>query len=227
MMAFTGIGLYSPKQAEKLIGIDARIIRRWLLEDDSPVGPLWHPEPEALGAKDTLSFKDLLELQAVRAFRKFGVSMPTIRRALANLSEFYNRPYPLTNPRLATDGKSIFLETLADSGEECMADLAKRQSVFREVIKPSVIKSISYDASDNPICWRPDENDGSIIVDPARAFGKPLVLPSYMPTRTLYDALKAENGNAEAVARYYEITSDEVIRAANFEKRIAAGEVLH
>lgn len=58
MTAFTSIGLYSPKQAERLIGVEAEKIRRWLMPERSSKGPLWEPEPHALGAEDTLSFKD-------------------------------------------------------------------------------------------------------------------------------------------------------------------------
>lgn len=65
MTAFTNIGLYIPKQAERLIGVEAEKIRRWLMPARLPKGPLWEPEPQALGAENTLSFKDLLELRAV------------------------------------------------------------------------------------------------------------------------------------------------------------------
>ncbi|KFF48787.1 hypothetical protein GY26_12345 [Gammaproteobacteria bacterium MFB021] len=227
MASLTGIGLYSPKQAAALTGIDSRTLRRWLLCDDHTHAPLWHPEPEAEGATDALSFRDLLEAKAVWALKQQGVSLPTIRRALENLKSHYRVDYPLTNPRLATDGKDVFIQTLDASGEEWLSDLAKRQKVIAEFVNPSLLASISFDDSQTPVAWRPDPADPQIQIDPKRGFGKPYVLPSYLPTRTLAKAYAAEGDDAEAVARYFEITEDEVTRAANFEKRMAAGAHLH
>lgn len=226
MTAFVGIGLYSPKQVERLTGVDAAKIRRWLLRDTSPSGPLWHPEPEQLGAEDTLSFKDVLEIRAVAQFRQH-VTMPVIRQALANLRDYLQRDYPLTHPRLLTDGKAVFLNTIAESGEEALTDLAKRQNVFEHVISPSLLDGIEFDASENPVRWHPDPQDPGIVVDPKFAFGKPIVLPSHLSTQALFKAYEAEDGDAEAVARNLDITVEEVNRAVNFERRVAVGALLH
>ncbi|EPC02603.1 hypothetical protein L861_09680 [Litchfieldella anticariensis FP35 = DSM 16096] len=227
MTALAGIGLYSPKQAERLIGVDAEKIRRWIVRDRSPAGPLWHPEPESLGAEDTLSFKDLLEVRAVSRFREHGVSMHVIREALSSLSDYLQRDYPLIHPRLMTDGKDVFLQALEENGEEGLTDLVKRQGVLTEVIGPSLISGITFDASDNPVRWTPDPADPQIVIDPRFAFGKPIVLPSHVSTAALFDAFQAEEGDADTVARNFDITLDEVNRAVNFEKRIAAGALLH
>ncbi|WP_445620666.1 hypothetical protein ACUN8C_01775 [Kushneria sp. Sum13] len=227
MTSLIGIGLYSPKQAAQLTGIKTDLLKSWLLRDDDTHKPLWHPEPEAKGAPDAFSFRDLLEAKAVWSLRQHGVSLQTIRRALDNLKSHYQIDYPLTNPRLATDGKDVFIQTITESGEEWLSDLAKRQKVMAEVVSPSILKSISFDECQNPVAWQPDPEDDLIEVNPKLNFGKPYVLPSYMPTRTLAKAYAAEDENAEMVARYYGITEDEVIRAANFERRIAAGAHLH
>lgn len=226
MTAFAGIGLYSPKQAELLTGVDAEKIRRWLLRDTSPAGPLWHPEPEALGAEDTLSFKDLLEIRAVAQFRQY-VSMPAIRAALTSLRDYLERDYPLTSPRLKTDGKVVFLRSIAENGDEALTDLGKRQEVFYDIVAPSLLDGIEFDASENPVRWHPDPADRTIVVDPKFAFGKPIVLPSHMSTSALDNAYQTEGRDAEKVARNFGITVDEVNRAVNFEKRVAAGALLH
>lgn len=225
MTAFAGIGLYSPKQVEKLTGVDADKVRRWLLRDSSPAGPLWQPEPVSLGAEDTLSFRDLLEVRAVAQFRQH-VSMATLRTALANLRELLD-DYPLTHPRLKTDGKAVFLKSMEENGEEGLTDLAQRQNVFKDIITPSLLDGIDFDASETPVRWHPDPKDPSIVIDPKFAFGKAIVLPCHMSTLALLNAFKAEGGDAEAVARNFDISADEVNRAVNFEKRVAAGALLH
>ncbi|WP_336275106.1 hypothetical protein [Vreelandella indica] len=204
MTAFTNIGLYSPKQAERLIGVEADKIRRWLMPARSSKGPLWEPEPQALGAEDTLSFKDLLELRAVAKFRSHNVSLTVIREALHELSELLQRDYPLINPQLCTDG----------------------QKVFEDVIVPSLRAGIEFDAEGDPVRWHPDPEDPSIVIDPRFAFGKPIVLPSHMPTSTLAQAAEVE-GSAEDAARAYDVTQEEVERAVKFEERILSGALLH
>ncbi|WP_191237460.1 MerR family transcriptional regulator [Cobetia marina] len=227
MKTLTGIGLYSPKQAEKLTGIDSKTIRRWLLSESDRQKPLWKPEPSALGASEAISFRDLLEVQAVSALRKHKVSLQAIRAALINLREKYSDDYPLTNPRLSTDGRAIFLNTLKESGDECMSDVITLQHVMSEVMQPSILGMIHFNENEIPEWWQPDPSDENIRVDPKIGFGKPHVLPSRMPTRTLAQAYEAENGNAKLVARQFEITEDEVIRAANFETRTAVGANIH
>lgn len=226
MTSLAGIGLYSPKQAEQLIGVDADKIRRWLFGNRLSDGPLWTPQPQERGAEDTLSFMDLLELRTVAAFRQWRISIPTIRLAMSNYRELFDNDYPLTDRRLCTDGKAVFLKALNESGDEEMIDLGKRQNVFENIITPALFESIDF-SGNTAQRWHPDPSDSSIVIDPQRAFGKPIVLPSYMPTSTLFDAFKAEDEDAEQVARYFDITPEEVIRAANFEKRIAAGAHLH
>ncbi|MGM0826405.1 MAG: hypothetical protein ACQEUY_17030 [Pseudomonadota bacterium] len=226
MTAFTNIGLYSPKQAERLIGVEADKIRRWLMPARSSKGPLWEPEPQALGAEDTLSFKDLLELRAVAKFRSHNVSLPVIREALHELSELLQRDYPLINPQLCTDGQKVFLKALEESGETTVIDLVKRQNAFEDVIVPSLRAGIEFNAKGDPVRWHPDLEDPSIVVDPRFAFGKPIVLPSHMPTATLAQAAEVE-GSAEAAARAYDVTQEEVERAVKFEKRILSGALLH
>lgn len=226
MTEYTNIGLYSPKQAERLIGVDADKIRRWLMPGRSSQGPLWAPEPQALGAEDTLSFRDLLELRAVAQFRRHNVSMRVIREALDNLSEYYKRGYPLINPHICTDGEKIFLQLLEHNGELALTDLGKHQNVFRDIIAPSLIDGIEFDAQDHPVRWHPDPNDTSIVIDPRFAFGKPIVLPSYMATATLAHAAEIEQ-SLEAVASQHDISRDEVERAVKFEKRMSTGALLH
>ncbi|MCL7931144.1 helix-turn-helix domain-containing protein [Halomonas llamarensis] len=226
MTAFTNIGLYSPKQAERLIGVEADKIRRWLMPARSSKEPLWKPEPQALGAEDTLSFKDLLELRAVAQFRRHNVSLPVIREALHELSGLLQRDYPLINPQLCTDGQKVFLKALEESGEIAVIDLVKRQNAFEEIIVPSLRAGIEFDAKGDPIRWYPDPKDTNIVIDPRFAFGKPIVMPSHMPTATLAQAAEVE-GSAAGAARAFDVTQEEVERAVEFEKRILSGALLH
>lgn len=228
MTSLAGIGLYSPKQAEHLTGIKARKIRRWLFGIDTQgrhYEGVWTPKPQKLGIDDALSFQDLIEIRFVHYFRNLGVSLQTIRLASENAKEIFGKDYPFSSPRFRSDGESIFATAL-DSDAEGMLDIAKRQNVIRQVIEPSLYTDVVY-FQDEAIRWVPDSEYPDIIVDPQFAFGKPIIQPSYMPTRVLFDAWNAEEKNAAIVARQYEVTEDEVERAVRFELRMAGGAVLH
>ena len=58
-----------------------------------------------------------------------------------------------------------------------------------------------------------------IVVDPARAFGKPIVTACAMPTSILSAAYHANNNDASAVAYWYEVTADDVLAAVHFEQQ--------
>jgi uncharacterized protein (DUF433 family) len=63
-------------------------------------------------------------------------------------------------------------------------------------------------------------NRRSVLVDPGRSFGRPIVSRG-VPTEVLADAAKLE-GSIDAVAALYEVPKAEVRSALIFEQRLAA-----
>jgi hypothetical protein len=74
-------------------------------------GPLWIPD--YVNDDDTieLSFRDLIELRFVKAFRDVGLSLPTIRECFNRAVEAVEDPRAFSTLRFRTDGSTIFLET--------------------------------------------------------------------------------------------------------------------
>lgn len=104
-------------------------------------------------------------------------------------------------------------------GEGELIDLKRRQSVFRTLVAPS-LRDLEFDA-DIVARWHPlGPSRRSIVIDPARAFGRPLAAESGVPTEVLAAAVEVE-GSAERTARIYEVAPTAVRDAETFVQKLA------
>jgi len=166
-----------------------------------------------------LSFRDLIELRFVKTFRDLGVGLTTIRDCYHRAVDEIHDDRPFSTQRFRTDGKTIFLEITEKDHDGRMIDLKKRQQVFRTIIEPS-LRDLEFEAS-GVARWYPlGSKHRTVLVDPARSFGRPIVRRG-VPTEILAEAVKLE-GSVDAVASIYEVPKAEVRSALEFEQRLAA-----
>jgi uncharacterized protein (DUF433 family) len=227
LIPLTGLGLYTVPEAARLSGIPAAELRRWLYgyrvgtgDAKRQMPPLWNPEPGAEGV-DGLSFHDLLEVRFIKHFRRLGISLQTIRLAAQNAREILGSPYPFTCRGFRTDGRSIFAEAIAASGDPELLDLKRRQYVIRNVIQPSLFAGLEFE-NGRARRWYPMERSKAVLLDPEIAFGKPVVADAKVRTDILRDAWLAEGKNTRRVASLYEVSTKAVEAAVRFETRLAA-----
>lgn len=225
--SLVGIGLYSIPEASRLTKIPSQSIRRWLKGYRYPAGssnryssPLWVPEVGEIDDSLTISFLDLMELRIVREFRGKGVSLQAIRIAIQRASNLFARSHPLTQKRLLTDGRSIFAQIAQEQGDPELVDLVSSQYAFERVLRPSLYASMAFDSYGDVICWYPLWRKKSVVLDPGRSFGRPIVAEG-VPTEILTAAYAAEQ-NLETVARWYDVPKEAVKAAIDFEQQIAA-----
>lgn len=221
-----GVGFYTAQEASRLLRIPVRNIARWLggyryshkgKTLESP--PLWLPELPPNGSKIELSFRDLIELRFIDGFTKAGVGLKAIRHCLAYARECVEDDRPFSTQKFHTDGKTIFLDSILNSGDSELLDLKRRQYVIKRVIEQS-FKDL--DIEDNAVArWRPYRGKESIVVDPKRAFGQPIAAQFGVPTVALAEAVEAE-GSVERVARIFEVPAAVVRDALHFEETLRA-----
>jgi uncharacterized protein (DUF433 family) len=234
-----GRGVYSTAEALRLINfsrgqgiarrsVAGQTISRWLNGYDYEVNgekrhsaPLWRSDyTNNDGAVQEISFRDLIELRFVKTFRDLGLSLPTIRDCFIRAVEEANDERPFSTQKFRTDGKTIFLDITRGVHEGELIDLRRSQAVFRSFIVPS-LQDLEFDA-DEVARWFPLGNGRpSIVIDPARSFGRPVVRETGVPTETLASAIKVE-GSVENVARLYEVPLLAVRDALEFEQKLAA-----
>jgi len=162
-----------------------------------------------------LSFRDLMEIRFIDAFRKHGVNWTKIRAAAEFAEKELKDNHPFSTKRFQTDGKRIF----AENAELLDLDTQNFQYALHEVIKHSFVKSIEF-VDNIPSAWWVAENR-HIIVDPKRNFGKPTLDKSGIQTLVIAKAVETEK-DLPAVARMYEISVAAARAAVDFEHRIAA-----
>ncbi len=223
-----GIGLYTVPEASRLSHVPNRTIRRWMLGhrtggDDAAheLPPVWHGQVPRIGETFGLGFLDLMELRFVRAFRQHGVSLAVIRQTAERARDIFQRDHPFTRTRFLTDGQWIFAETVEETGETKLLNLARSQYAFQDVIKPSLYKSVQFSDDGDAVSWFPLWPKKQVLVDPRRSFGRPIVAHGGVPTEALAQAVQAE-GSEQRVARWYDVPVEAVKAAVAFEGDLAA-----
>jgi uncharacterized protein (DUF433 family) len=182
--------------------------------------PLWRPDYANDDDVIEVSFRDLIELRFVKAFRDVGLGLANIRACFNRAVEEVHDERPFSTQRFRTDGKTIFLEITHDVREGELIDLRRRQSVFHRVVAPS-LRDLEFDA-DVVARWFPlGTLRKSIVVDPSRAFGRPIVVHGSVPAEIISDAVRIE-GSAEKVAKLYDVPLPAVRDAVAFQQQLAA-----
>jgi uncharacterized protein (DUF433 family) len=221
-----GIGYYTVAEASRLLKISPLNIRRWLggytfthRGECKEMPPLWTPQLPRGEHHIELGFRDLIELRFVQAFINAGLGLKTIRYCLDFARECVKDDRPFSTRRFQTDGRTIFLEGLRQSGDAELLDLKKKQYAFKQIIERT-FKDLDIE-NDAVTRWRPYNGKPSIVLDPARAFGQPIAAASGVPTVTLAEAVEAE-GSIARVAYLYEASPSVVRDAVQFEKELLA-----
>lgn len=199
--------LYSAADVARLARIGAGQVRRWTRPDgDSTRRALL--QPWAGGALFT--FLDVIELQLLGELRRHGIPLSRIRRCMDRLADRWetSRPFTRREP----------LERLRTAGLE---DLDRQQFVWREIVSP-YLNALEFDERDaQAIRWWPRGASGAIVVDPAVAFGRPLLAEHRVPTDLLRLGVKAGDSIADLAAAY-EIPEEAVREAVDFENALRA-----
>lgn len=219
------VGLYTIAEASRLTGIAPTRLRRWLRGYTYRSGgsvaraePVWRRQVPDINEMVGLGFLDLMEARFVDAFRRANVPSPVIRRCANRAREFVGADHPFSSQRFRTDGYTIFAEVANEASEPHLLDLGRNQLAFGRIITPSLYAGIEFSSGLLPARWWPLGLDVPVVLDPARAFGKPIISGASIPTRTVADAVAAE-GSIAAVARLFEIEPRSVRAALRFEQR--------
>jgi uncharacterized protein (DUF433 family) len=220
-----GGGFYTVQEAARLLGMDRpERITRWLTSSAGGALPVVLRDFPKIGPQHELSFLDLVEVRFVEHFRQQKISLQALRTAAANARAALDvsHPFATSGVKFQTDRKRVFLETAKEAGDPHLLDLMTNQLVIYEMIERVLEKSLEFDLSGFARQWRPaPESAPNVIVSPVFAFGRPVISSRHVPTGTLFQAWRAEGGNAEAVADWHDVHPEEVREAVEFELRPA------
>jgi uncharacterized protein (DUF433 family) len=216
-MKILGHGIYTAPEASRLSGVSTRRIRYWFRGDGK--------RTPALGGGDysdvnddslLLSFHDLIDVKVVSAIKERGVSLQYLRKIHSRLMEELGTNHPFARKDFYTDGKKVWVNEKSREGER-IRELLSGQHAFPVILKP-FLESIDYDEQSLMAdSWRIGKG---IIIDPEIRYGKPIVEGTGIPAELLAMACQANEGDAEMVAEWYDVSPADVELAVAFQERI-------
>lgn len=214
-----GIGVYTATEAARMVGMSPATLRRWLMgyqHDEKIEAALWRPQhlPDDDGV--LLGFRDLIEARIVNSLREKRIGLQTIRTCIERARQIIGDERPFSTREFKTDGKTIFLEITKGLDEPVFIDLKSSQGVFKRVVAPS-LQDLEFDEHAVKRWWLL-HGKKSIVADPDRAFGQPIIAAHGITTQRVAGAVKAEGSVAE-VARLYEIKPSLIRDALAYENQ--------
>ncbi|MCA0903891.1 DUF433 domain-containing protein [Qipengyuania aquimaris] len=220
-----GIGIYTPPEAARMIGMRPATLRRWLLgyeHDGKFERHLWHPQYDADDDGLLLGFRDLIEARIVNALRDRRIGLQTIRTCIDRARDIVGDERPFSTREFKTDGNTIFLEITRDLEEPIFIDLRRSQGVFKRVVEPT-LKDLDF-GDEGAERWWLLPGKRTLVADPTRSFGQPIVADHGISTSVLREAVEAEGSVAE-VAKLFEIDPAAVRDAVAYEERLTNPKV--
>lgn len=222
---FIGQGVYSMAEAGRLTKVPVRNLERWARGYRYTYRGIDRYSPPIIGSgrheRDgvpILEFRDIMEVRFLSAFRRAGVSWNVIRRVAGRVQQHIKHTHPFATRVFRTDGRHILLELITrDDRDHRLVDLISDQYEWNRVVGTLLVaERVEFSEEDEPIRWWPLGPHRNVVVDPARAFGAPIVAVEGVQTYLLARAQALEN-NIEFVAHWYQVTSQAVRDAVDFE----------
>jgi uncharacterized protein (DUF433 family) len=155
--------------------------------------------------REGLSFLNLVEAHVLSGLRRVHhIPLPKIRRVLDWVSKRLKLSRPLAEARFATDGVTLYVDHIAQ-----LIDADKGgQLAMREVIE-TYLRRVERDPLGVPVKLYPftrkepsADADRTVVIDPAIAFGRPVLAGTRVPTAILADRFKAGDALQELADDY-------------------------
>ena len=209
---------YTVSEAAGYLKIPAPTLRSWvqvLNRSDVPrpnlSGPLIEP---ACASPLRLSFNNLVECYTLRALRtKHGVSVKFALVATDTAKRACRTERLFLSDQLRTGAGEIFLEKYGE-----LINVTKAGQLAMKAVLEALLKSIDRDEYRLPKRFFPlDGEKREIVIDPYVAFGRPVIASRGVSTGAIVARLDA-NETEEEIANDYNLTLDDVRRAAIYEK---------
>ena len=210
-----GIGIYTVTEIARILNFPRKKVERWLREYwDGELGSeyadnySWKTEnSKAVG------FHTLIEFYVMVQFTQAGVKTRKLLDAHKTLAKWYDTPFPFAQKEvlanMKTDKKHIYFQ----KGDDLITlDNTKQFNLrFIEIF----FKNIEFDNNQLAARLWPLGKEKSIVIDPKRKFGHPVIDEHNIYPETINNHIKAGDP-AKYVAYVYEITEQQVADAVEY-----------
>lgn len=223
---YIGRGIYGIGEAARLIGLTRNRVSRWTHGYHYKEKGKLKYSTAIIGNRDpksdestSLSFADLVEVVFMDHFLRHGVHIRVVRQAAEEGRKKFNTEHPFATHRFMTDGKSILSEIRKrERGRavDVLYNILTDQIEMKKVLQKMLKGDLEFDGRNVLLRWWPLGFKKSVVIDPMRRFGAPIVDRAGIPTRLLWLGVKG-GSSARAIADWYDIPLKEVRDAVTFE----------
>jgi uncharacterized protein (DUF433 family) len=210
---------YTAVRAAQIVRLSPSTLRFWACGDGEHAA-LFAP---ALESPLTLSFSNLVESFVLASMRRVhGVSMQRVRKALSFVGKKLRIERPLIHTRFRTDGVNLFVQ----QADELFDAASPGQAVLRDILEAS-LERIEWgsEIAARLYPWvRADlksKQPKSIVIDPHRGFGQPIIAGTGIETRIVTERYRAGESVAE-LAKDYRLDPEQIEDAIRCETSEAA-----
>jgi uncharacterized protein (DUF433 family)/DNA-binding transcriptional regulator YdaS (Cro superfamily) len=223
------VPLYTVPEAARFLGVPTTTFANWArgyrVQPAGRKPVIGRPIVTAVDGKGlhpSIPFVGLAEGLVVAAFRRSGVSLQHIRRAVEVLEREIGIEHALASRKLFSDGAGVLYDYAEYEGaDELLTHVVTQQRVFADVVK-EYLELITHDPAGwaarliSPITYRP-----VIVADPERAFGQPIFIRGGIRVEDVLDRIRADEPPAE-VAEDFGVPLEDIEAVVSAELRRAA-----
>lgn len=226
-ISYIGVGLYTMRDAARIIRSTPDELRRWLKRERyQSHGKTYRRKPFVTRLlpleSDAVTLSELLELRAIRELRRRGITMARIRSLSAKLSEAWDVDFPFSSRRFAEEVQIAGTNVFSRPSGGTLRELASGQLAMLELVAP-LLEDVDFSAEGTALQFWPLTKKARVVLDAQRQFGQPIDAPTGVPTSVLYEATRANpNDTPAAIARWYDVDVAAVNDAVAFESTRAA-----
>ena len=213
---------YPLAEAARYLRLPAPTLRSWVLgrsypkagglEQFQPLIPLAQEKPPAL------SFYNLVEAHVLHSLRStHGVEIKEVRKAIAYAESQLNIQRLLLHQELRTGAGQLFLEKYGE-----LINLNRSGQIAMRKLFEGYLERVQWDEWQFPVRLYPfvvGESPAArtIAIDPAVAFGRPVVARTRVSTATIVERLDAGE-TPEELAEDYGLKPEEIEEAVIYER---------
>ncbi|MDQ1086956.1 MULTISPECIES: DUF433 domain-containing protein [unclassified Siphonobacter] len=210
------MGIYTVPDVAQILRLPLTRVRRWLdefwngrLSNTTKVSYSW-----GKGRERVVNFQTLIEFYVFFKLRELGISTAKILQAHEVSSKLLQTPFPFASSFLLTDSKTLFVEI----GNEILitAD-ARLQYEIKEVME-GFCRKIEFDTDKVAAKFWPLGKDRSVVIDPQKQFGQPIIQGTNILAETLH-RIHLGGEEESTIASLYQITPQQVEEALYFINR--------
>lgn len=215
-----GHGVYTLREVAHILQLPYTKVHRWIKEYwDGKLGRDFQAQYSwMIEGSRAVSFHTVVELYVMIQLAEEGVKTSEVLIAHQKLSESYQTRFPFAQKQvieeIQTDGRFIFWKR----GEDIIS-LNGSDQFNMEIIK-LYFKKLDFDEGEVVSRLWPMGKGNSVVIDPARKFGHPIIEGKNIYPETIFEHFKAGDPIAY-IAHIYQITEKEAKDAISFCKQAA------